>query len=130
VIRARWPNPAGRLGATRRDQHRHLGLWGLAQTIVPCRHRCRQANLRVDGEAQHNLGLVDATECDGARNRVGWETRRGPVLGEHPGDEMGTCRMTDQAQATGGTKVSGMVRAVQDRFAYLINDFVEGDAGA
>jgi hypothetical protein len=43
---------------------------------------------------------------------------------------MGTRRMTDQAQATGGTKVSGMVHAVQDRFAYLINDFVEGDAGA
>jgi hypothetical protein len=44
---------------------------------------------------------------------------------------MGTRRMTDQAQVTGGSaKVSGMVRAVQDRFAYLINDFVEGDAGA
>jgi hypothetical protein len=39
--------------------------------------------------------------------------------------------MTDQAQATGGgAKVSGMVRAVQDRFAYLVHDFVEGDAGA
>jgi hypothetical protein len=32
---------------------------------VPCRHRCRQANLRIDGKAQHDLGLVDATEGDG-----------------------------------------------------------------
>jgi hypothetical protein len=97
VIRARWPHPAGGLGATHCDQYRHLELWGLTQTIVPCRHHCRQAHLRVDREAQHDLGLVDTTARNDARDRVGREARRRPVLGEHPGNERGARCMTDQA---------------------------------
>src|SRR5712692_3061013 len=60
VIRAPWPDPAGGLGAAHRNQQRHLALRGLAQTIMPVSHGCRQADRLVDRKAPHDFGLVDA----------------------------------------------------------------------